>query len=167
MAETEVETHYFKHDGQIPNNQILPVLFYPAVLKEKPEQIIGVFENNHWRNSWTGGVFDYHHYHSNTHEVLGVISGTATLQLGGHKGKEFVVNIGDVLVLPAGTGHKRISQSEDFQVAGAYPDAMDYDLKTEEDELISAEEIEENAPLPDTDPVFGNKGPLLDLWKKN
>jgi hypothetical protein len=77
MSNPEVKTFYFKDDGSIPNNPDLPVLFYPGALKEKAEQAEKIFNENNWLNSWTNGVFDYHHYHSNAHEVLGVMSGSA------------------------------------------------------------------------------------------
>ncbi|MBO0994440.1 cupin domain-containing protein [Bacillus sp. SD088] len=70
----------------------------------------------------------YHHYHSNTHEVLAVVSGWANLQLGGEKGVEVKVTKGDVIVLPAGTGHKLIEKSPEFGVVGAYPNGNKYDF---------------------------------------
>jgi uncharacterized protein YjlB len=44
------------------------------------------FAANNWTNSWRWGVYPFHHYHSNTHEVLGVFRGSALLHLGGEKG---------------------------------------------------------------------------------
>src|SRR5690606_40266211 len=74
-------------------------LFPYTTLFRSPEEIEAVFNRNDWTNSWTDGVFDYHHYHSNTHEVLGVRSGSAKIQLGGEQGKPFNVQTGDVVVL--------------------------------------------------------------------
>lgn len=167
MQQQDVDTLYFEESGAIPNNPDLPVLFYRGVLKENPEKAESIFNENNWRNSWEGGVFDYHHFHSNTHEVLGVVNGTATLIIGGESGQKAEVEPGDVLILPAGTGHKRLSSSEDFKVAGAYPNGMDHNLKTDENNqrtqlLIEIKEV----TLPSLDPVYGESGPLLSLWKK-
>ncbi|MDN7241549.1 cupin domain-containing protein [Planococcus sp. N028] len=157
--------HHFEDDGAIPNNPTLPVIIYPGAFKENPEDIESVFNQNKWTNSWTNGVFDYHHYHNNTHEVLGVKSGSATLQLGGESGQAFEFTVGDVVILPAGTGHKRLSASEDFQVVGAYPHGAEPEIKTGKlDERPEALEDILDAPLPESDPVFGEDGPVLNNW---
>ena len=157
---------HFEDDGAVPNNPALNVLFYPAAFKENPQEIEEVFNRHNWLNSWRGGVFDYHHYHSNTHEALGVSAGSATLQLGGEQGEQVKVKAGDVIVLPAGTGHKKIEASADFEVIGAYPNGVSYNLKTgaPEERPYVLEDIQ-NTPLPQTDPVFGKTGPLQDQWK--
>ena len=72
---------------------------------------------------------------------------------------------GDVVVLPAGTGHQCVSHSPDLMVIGAYPTSGRYDLcrgsKAEHDKAVTSIP---QVPLPDTDPVFGKQGPLLRLW---
>ncbi|HSP22140.1 MAG TPA: cupin domain-containing protein [Planococcus sp. (in: firmicutes)] len=157
---------HFEDDGEIPNNPSLNVLFYPAAFKGNPQKIEEVFNRHNWLNSWRGGIFDYHHYHSNTHEALGVSAGTATLQLGGKQGEHVKVKAGDVIVLPAGTGHKKIEASADFEVVGAYPNGVSYNLKTgnPEERPYVLEDIQ-NTPLPKTDPVYGKNGPLQEQWK--
>lgn len=165
MEYSEVKTLYFKDDGIIPNNPDVPVLFYPAALKGKASQAEEIFNKNNWGNSWINGIFDFHHYHSNSHEVLAVVKGTATVLIGGSNGQELEVSEGDVLVLPAGTGHKRIDSSQDFKVAGAYPDGMEYNTKTtnSEDRLQALDDIKK-VPFPKQDPVFGTGGPLPKEW---
>jgi uncharacterized protein YjlB len=37
-----------------------------------------LFRQNGWRASWRDGIYDYVHYHSRIHEVLGVARGKAT-----------------------------------------------------------------------------------------
>jgi uncharacterized protein YjlB len=76
-----------------------------------------------WGGAWTDGVFDFHHFHSTSHEVLAVVAGSATLELGGPQGETFEVGVGAVLVLPAGTGHRRAAARDGFTVVGAYPPA--------------------------------------------
>lgn len=162
----DAQFFHFEDDGTIPNNPALPVVFYPGVFREQPGRIERDFQQHGWGNTWQGGVFDYHHYHSNTHEALGVVSGSARLQLGGEGGKAVTVNAGDVCVLPAGTGHKRLDASDDFRIVGAYPGGVTYNLKTGApgERPYVLEDIQ-NAPLPKTDPVYGNQGPLLTEWK--
>lgn len=155
----------FEDDGVIPNNPSLEVIVYPAAFKENTQEIEEVFNRHDWTNSWTGGVFEYHHYHSNTHEVLGVLSGTATLQIGGEQGKALDVAAGDVILLPAGTGHKKLDASSDFEIVGAYPGGVSYNLKTGEpgERPYVLEDIQ-NTPLPKMDPVFGDSGPVIENW---
>jgi uncharacterized protein YjlB len=46
-----------------------------------------LFKRNGWGDSWRNGIFDYVHYHSSTHEVLGIARGGASVRFGGDKGK--------------------------------------------------------------------------------
>ncbi|MWV46416.1 cupin domain-containing protein [Paenibacillus sp. HJL G12] len=140
-------------------------MVYKGVLRDEPMETESIFNQNGWLNSWKNGVFSYHHYHSIAHEVLGVVSGSAVLQLGGERGQKFELAAGDVVVLPAGTGHKKISATSDFSVVGAYPGGMDYNLCTgEPDERPRVLEDIRNVPLPGTDPLYGARGPLMDAW---
>ena len=117
-----------------------------------------LFAAHGWGGSWVDGVFDFHHFHSTSHEALAVVAGAATLELGGPQGEAFDVAAGDVLVLPAGTGHRRATARDGFTVVGAYPAGQeDYDLLRGE----SAEEVEAARrriaalPAPPEDPVGG------------
>ena len=167
MSATEPRTLRLDPGETMPNSR-LPVLIYKGVLDaDAPHKAGGfdrLFEQNGWRGIWRDGIYDFDHYHSNAHEVLGVAQGSATLQLGGEGGKTVEVKAGDALVLPAGTGHRRISQSENFVVIGAYPPGQEhYDIcrsRSPEAELRI-----EKLRLPPTDPVGGAEGPLLTLWK--
>src|SRR5690606_5273104 len=86
------------------------------------------FRQNRWQGTWRWGVYEFPHYHSTAHEVLGVASGTARLRLGGEQGELIEVTGGDMIVLPAGTGHQCVEHSEDFEVVGAYPPGQEADL---------------------------------------
>lgn len=162
----DVVTMYFKENEGIPNHPTLPVLLYKGAWEDNPSETETRFNNNNWLNSWTNGVYDYHHYHSISHEVLGVVSGSVTLMVGGENGKMVELSAGDVVVLPAGTGHKRLKASPDFKIAGAYPDGKEKDLiKDGELPLSQAFENINGVPLPAKDPVFGIDGPLHTHWK--
>lgn len=161
-----IETFTFKADKLLPNNSELPAVLYRGAFQENPESAEQIFNSNGWLNSWVNGVFSYHHYHSNAHEVLGVMSGSASLQLGGDSGRTTEVSAGDVLVLPAGTAHKRLTSTPDFRVAGAYPGGADYNTRRASQEEFAAALPEiANVPLPDRDPVYGEEGPLLEVWR--
>ncbi|MGU3471719.1 cupin domain-containing protein [Paenibacillus sp. D51F] len=162
-----VRTFAFHDDGSIPNHPSLHVLFYPSAVSE-PGRMELLFASNGWGNTWTNGVFSYHHYHSNAHEALGVARGSAKLQLGGEQGEIVEMEAGDVLVLPAGTGHKKLQASADFLISGGYPGGIDYNIRTGEpgERPRVLEEIR-LVPMPASDPVYGKEGPLLTLWNNN
>lgn len=161
-----IQTTLLADDGQIPNNQDLPVIIYKAVFKEQPGEIEPAFNRHQWTGSWTGGVYDYHHYHSNTHEVLGVKAGQATVLIGGDEGERLEVSEGDVILLPAGTGHQKIESSPDFEVVGAYPGGTSPNMKKKDpsDRVQALAEIK-NVPVQKEDPVYGEEGPMLAEWK--
>src|ERR1700730_6523202 len=76
----------FKDGGIFPNSP-LPLLLYRDAITTDAEDPASIFEQrfarNDWTNSWRDGVYSFPHYHSTSHEVLGVYSGAATLRLVG------------------------------------------------------------------------------------
>ena len=161
---------HFSDDGLTPNHPSWPLIHYRSVVKLDdrfdPAAIFEVlFDAHGWRDGWRDGVYDFLHYHSSTHEVLGIARGHATIRFGGARGRNLEIKAGDVIVQPAGTGHQRISASRDLLVVGAYPAGSDYDelrsTKADHDRALRAIA---KTRAPRTDPVYGSKGPLKQLW---
>jgi uncharacterized protein YjlB len=156
----ELETWVAPPGDQILNHPRFPVLVYRGVdaAADGADGARRMFADHGWGGSWVNGVFGFHHFHSTSHEVLAVVGGRATLELGGPQGRPFHVSAGDVLVLPAGTGHRRASSDGDFTVVGAYPAGQeDYDLLRGEDpaEVEAARERIAALGAPPEDPVGG------------
>ena len=86
----QVASHLLQDDGTFPNNGALPLLAYVGAVRLPDVNPAAAFEElfhaNGWGDSWRNGVYSFHHYHSTAHEVLGVYSGTARIQLGGEGG---------------------------------------------------------------------------------
>jgi uncharacterized protein YjlB len=161
---------YFADDGTIPNNPRLPVLLYrdafQATALHPAAEAERLFDRNGWPAEWRNGIYDFHHYHSTAHEALAIAEGEVQVRLGGEKGQDFLLKAGDVLVLPAGTGHKRLSAVGNFLVVGAYPKGQDWDLlKGSPDDRPQALINIKRVPRPVSDPVFGKDGPLTERWK--
>jgi uncharacterized protein YjlB len=167
--EVEPQQLVFKDDGVIPNNT-LPVLIFQQAFAADTKDLASVIEqrfaDNDWTGSWRAGVYPFAHYHSTTHEVLGVFSGSATLRLGGAQGTTVEVRPGDVIVIPAGVGHQNLGSSADFSVVGAYPGGRQWDLlRGLPGERPQADRNIATVPLPENDPVYGSNGPLKRIWK--
>jgi uncharacterized protein YjlB len=167
-ADARCESFMLAPNGWVPNNTRLPVLLWHGAIDRREQDIAGRFETlftqNGWPPQWRDGVFDYHHFHSTAHEVLGVASGDAELIIGGPKGRVIAVRAGDALLLPAGTGHCLLTAGRRFQVVGAYPPGQQWDIRREA--LSDAERRSMEAlPFPTSDPIGGEDGALMRSWK--
>jgi uncharacterized protein YjlB len=161
----------FKDDGLVPNHPRWPLIIYRGAVdldeRHDPAAVIeDLLEANGWGGSWRNGIYDYAHYHSRIHEVLGIARGKGRVRFGGNKGRIFTLKEGDVAILPAGTGHQRLSAGDDFLVVGAYPATGTYDECTALEDRPRALKSIPKVPLPRKDPVYGIGGPLAKLWKK-
>jgi len=170
VRDVEVTTHYLKDDGIVPNSSY-PLLVYPGAIDAQggdlASAIEDVFAKNTWDRSWRNGIYSFHHYHSTAHEVLGIAKGNAKVHMGGPNGVTFSIEAGDVMIIPAGVGHKNLGASADLLVIGAYPPGPSWDLCRESTSEHGQALINiPNVPNPSADPVYGEDGPLMNLWKR-
>ena len=160
-----IVAHLLAPDVSIPNHPRWPLLVYPNAVSISGENPAAAFEalfaRNRWPPAWRNGVFPFHHYHSNGHEALGIYSGEVTVQFGGDAGVAVTAKPGDVIVLPAGTGHKKLASRGDLGVVGAYPEGTHPDTRRPGFTNV----VIESVPLPACDPVYGADGPLFAYWR--
>jgi uncharacterized protein YjlB len=157
-------THKFADDGSIPNNAALPLVLYRggidlAGLPDPEELIEKTFAQNGWGGLWRA------HCHTMVYEALGSARGRATVHFGGKSGRDIAIKSADVVILPAGTGHRLVARWGERVLIGADPPNGTFDLgranKAEHDRALAAIA---NLPPP-TDPVFGPSDPLMKLWR--
>ena len=162
-------TFLFKDNGETPNNPRLPLILYRDAVdvsgRDPAAAFEAIFERNGWGWGWRNGIFDFRHFHLRAHEVLGIARGSAQVEFGGAGGRVIEVRAGDVAILPAGCGHRRVSSSRDLLVVGAYPPGNDsaHSTPARVDRATAAQAIT-NTPMPLTDPIFGENGPIMQLW---
>jgi uncharacterized protein YjlB len=163
------QTYLFRDDGKVPNNPTLPLVCYRAVrlsaFSDPAAAFEELFAQHGWEDSWCNGIYDYTHYHSGAHEVLGVARGRCRVRFGGDEGKTLTLAAEDVVILPVGVGHQRLGSTLDLLVVGAYPHGSRYDEcePNAENHARAINTIRE-VPLPEQDPVYGGNGALLTLW---
>jgi len=131
---SEPKTYQLEATGLIPNSPY-PLIHYPSLFTCEGQTVDAaavhdVFAMNGWESQW---IFRYgptqrSHYHSQTHECMTVLSGTATIRFGvadmdedmesntygtGREkgGLELQAKPGDVFVIPAGVSHKTYETS--------------------------------------------------------
>ena len=80
--------HRFEDDGKTPNNPNFPVIIYRSAVRRPrgldPAAIYeALFAANGWKDSWRDRIYDFLHFHTRTHEALGIARGHARVQFGG------------------------------------------------------------------------------------
>ena len=163
------KTYLLAPDAHFPNNRRLPLVIYSRAVSLKEKDPAAVFEDlfraHAWGGSWRNGVFDFHHYHSTAHEVLGVYRGMARIRFGGPQGITVEARAGDTVIIPAGVAHQRVSGSPDFAVVGAYPRGQTPDMcYGKPGERPGADDNIQATALPASDPAYGASGKLISLW---
>ena len=160
------EAHFFAPNGRVPNSRF-PLLVRRGAIPGGADAVEATFRENGWLNNWRyPGIYDYAHFHSTTHEVLGIARGGMTLVLGGEGHPEIEFSAGDVIVMPAGVSHLMTAATGDIEAVGGYPDGRDWDLMR--DDRMSDEERHDaikrimSLPIPDRDPVTGE---AMQLWR--
>jgi uncharacterized protein YjlB len=165
-----VAAHLLKPSGAVPNHPRWPLLVYQEAVEIGVDDPAVAFEHlfgtNHWPAAWRNGVYGFHHFHTTAHEALGVYSGEVTVQFGGEGGLTLTARPGDVIVLPAGVGHKKISSRGRLGIVGAYPAGQSADMNVAKlaRGAASADAVA-RVPLPECDPVYGANGPLFEHWR--
>jgi uncharacterized protein YjlB len=154
----EPEAHLLAANGWVPNHPRLPLLLFRQAFRGGVEACERFIRAAGWQPEWRNGVYPFHHYHSTAHELLGIAGGEARLLLGGEapRGLAVTVRAGDVVILPCGTGHCRVSASADFLVVGAYALNQRWDLMREAPSAAQTSAMRE-LPFP--------KGELTRLWR--
>jgi uncharacterized protein YjlB len=165
-----VIAHQLAASGAVPNHPRWPLLVYPgavAITGVDPASVFEeLFDRNGWPAAWRNGVHPFHHFHCDAHEALGVYSGEVTVQFGGDGGVVITASPGDVIVLPAGTGHKKLSSRGVLGVVGAYPRGQHPDMGTPVLSNLKRSAVAiARVALPQRDPVYGEVGPLFTHWK--
>lgn len=152
-----VEFYHFTGDGRTPNSA-LPVIIYRQAVQagDIARELEETFQRNGWTNNWRDIILDQDHYHTTTHEVLGISRGEVSLQLGGSEGKRVDVSAGDVLIIPAGVGHFSLSGTTDYEVIGGYPAGRAWDMVYNERDKYEAAQVTINQlMLPSFHPLLG------------
>ena len=116
---------------------------------------------------WRYTMYSTSHFHSTSHEVLGIASGRAKLCFGHEdnpKRVEETLQQGDVIIMPAGVSHRLLEDLDGrFEMVGSYPVGYSWDMcygkKGEESRIEKIKDL----PWFTRDPVYGDEGPVFDV----
>ena len=110
-------------------------------------------------------MYSTSHFHSTSHEVLCIASGSARCCFGGEDNEsrvEPVLEKGDVVIVPAGVSHRLLEEKErPFVMVGCYPPGCQWDMcygKSGEEKKI---EGIKSLGWFEKDPIYGSEGPVL------
>ncbi|KXL49514.1 hypothetical protein M433DRAFT_75170 [Acidomyces richmondensis BFW] len=155
----------------IPNTSIQhkPLLIYRSVFI--PATASASHIEQHLRDvgvvvpQWRYTMYSTSHFHSTSHEVLGIADGRARLCFGHEDNPEKVEEIvskGDLVIIPAGVSHRLLHDIEGgFEMVGCYPKGYNWDMcYGKNGERTKVENIK-NLPWFTKDPVYGHEGPAI------
>lgn len=172
-SDLRVSRHQIPAQGLVPNTSLQhhPLLIYHSAFLsptsasaiESHLSSVGVVDPQ-----WRYTMYSTTHFHSTAHEVLCVSGGRARLCFGGEDNEgrvEPVVQAGDVMVVPAGVGHRLLEDMDagGFQMVGSYPKGseswdMCYGAADEEAKVESIKSLSWFTK----DPIYGDQGPALE-----
>lgn len=162
------QAHLFPAQAGIPNS-MLPLVVRKGglpVAARSGEAACALYAANGWGGTWVYTVYPFWHFHTNGHEVLSCVAGTATIGFGGEDGIVADISVGDVAIVPAGVGHKKLAASPGFQMAGGYPPKQSGNIvragEMTDDEIAKALA---RLALPDTDPISGKDDGVVSVWR--
>jgi uncharacterized protein YjlB len=174
LSTLRVSKHLVPSHNGLPNSSILnkPLLIYHSAFNNKSTSAI----ESHLKSvgvvtpQWRYTMYSTSHFHSNTHEVLCVYSGSARLCFGGEENPgrvEPVVQAGDVVVVPAGMAHRLLEDTSTggsrFEMVGAYPKGYNWDMCYGRDGEERQVDGIGSVPWLDRDPIYGDQGPVFDV----
>lgn len=175
MHTLQVHTLLVENNGMYPNAASgLPVVHYhpfdtgseeaPAAID--PSHLEQLLASNGFAPRWRFPMYEFDHFHTNTHELLVPFRGKATIMLGGGT-HSLEVRSGDVLLVPAGVAHRSVKRTPDFCMVGAYPHGVaQSDLTTDEDPAHVERIVGLGLGFVGSDPVYGLRrgSPLAEAW---
>ncbi|KAL5002533.1 RmlC-like cupin domain-containing protein [Aspergillus recurvatus] len=170
-SEIQITTRQIPQWERIPNTSIQSksLMIYHQAFDASAEELSKHLDKiGEVSPSWTYSMYPQTHFHSTSHEVLGVVSGSAKLCFGGEGNPdrfEPEVSKGDLIIVPAGVGHRLLSETDrsqgSFKMVGAYPRGKSWDMcygrPGEEENRRNIESLE----WFQADPLYGKDGPVL------
>jgi len=147
----------------VPNSPLPVVLIRSALtpnVSAKGRRFREAFRRRGWTGIWADTVYDYTHFHSNAHEVLGIAKGKVTVFWEAPKaddsGSRLAICSG---FLPA-WDIAGFGEATGLKVIGAYPPGQSHFTMKRKGRAVP------RVRLPDTDPFYGPAGPLTRCWTK-
>ena len=172
FKDLKVLKHQIPSHGLTPNTSIQnkPLLIYQSAF---PANTTASQIESHLSNigvvtpQWRYTMYSTSHFHSTSHEVLGIASGQAKLCFGHEDNPDRVEEVlrkGDVIVMPAGVAHRLLEDLDGgFLMVGSYPVGCGWDMcygkKGEEGKVGKIRDLSWFR----RDPVYGDEGPVLDI----
>ncbi|THX02614.1 hypothetical protein D6D13_08204 [Aureobasidium pullulans] len=172
LKDLKVAKHQIPAYGLTPNTSIQnkPLLVYKEAFKQGTsaaqieEHLRGIGEVE---PAWRYTMYSTSHFHSTSHELLCISTGSARLCFGHEDNPSNItptVSAGDVILVPAGVARRLLDDIEGgFEMVGSYPKGKSWDMcygkKGEEKKIKEIEKL----GWWKRDPVFGDEGPALEV----
>ena len=169
LKSLKVSRHQIPAYKHIPNTSIQSYPLYNNRQAYKPSPPASDIEHylssvNVVKPQWRYTMYSESHFHSTSHEVLCVYSGSADLCFGGEENPDRIepkVSSGDVIVVPAGVAHRLTKDHGGFSMIGSYPKGCNWDMfYGREGEEEKVKKIG-NLDWFERDPIYGDQGHVL------